>query len=139
MNGRQDTDRLLPRANRYAFLAVLWFGAAVYSLLFRESDGGVPPFPHFDKVGHFALFFAQFWLAAKAYFSDGLPVPYRLLLVSALVFAVGSECAQAWFTATREGSVADGLADMAGAAVALWAARKVADAKRHLPKQRQEP
>lgn len=133
MNGRHDTNRLLPRANRYAFLAVLWFGAAVYSLLLRESDGGVPPFPHFDKVGHFALFFAQFWLAAKAYFSDGLGIPHCLLLVCALVFAVGSECAQAWFTATRQGSVADGLADMAGAAAALWTAQKVADAKRHLP------
>lgn len=56
----------LPR-NKFTVLAALWFAAAVYSLLLRESEGGAPPFPNFDKVAHFALFFAQFWLLAKAY------------------------------------------------------------------------
>ncbi|MDO4906341.1 VanZ family protein [Neisseria sp.] len=116
--------------NRFALFAVLWFVAAVYLLLFSESDGGAPPFVHFDKVVHFALFFAQFWLLAKAFMQDGLAVPYRLLFVLAVLAATGSETAQALFTRTREGSIADSIADMFGAGAALWLAYKVASAKR---------
>lgn len=116
--------------NRFALFAVLWFVAAVYSLLFSESDSGAPPFAHFDKVAHFALFFAQFWLLAKAFMQDGLAVPYRLLFMLAVLAAAGSEIAQALFTRTREGSIADGFADMLGAGAALWLAYKVASAKR---------
>lgn len=116
--------------NRFLLFAVLWFVAAAYSLLFSESDGGVPPFAHFDKVAHFALFFAQFWLLAKAFMQEGLAVPYRLLFMLAVLAAAGSETAQALFTRTREGSMADGLADMLGAGTALWLAYRVSSAKR---------
>lgn len=44
-------------------------------------------------------------------------------MVFALCFALFSECAQAWFTATRTGSLGDVLADMAGTVLALFAAR----------------
>lgn len=118
----------LPR-NKFTALAVLWFAAAVYALLLRESEGGVAPFPNFDKVAHFALFFAQFWLSAKAYLAAGRAVPYRGLMLAAVVFAVASECAQAMFTQTREGSFADAVADVCGAAAALWFARKIEQAK----------
>lgn len=116
--------------NRFLLFAVLWFVAAAYSLLFSESDGGVPLFAHFDKVAHFALFFAQFWLLAKAFMQEGLAVPYRLLFMLAVLAAAGSETAQALFTRTREGSMADGLADMLGAGTALWLAYRVSSAKR---------
>lgn len=118
----------LPR-NKFTALAAMWFAAVVYSLLLRESDGSVPPFPNFDKVAHFALFFAQFWLLAKAYAAAGRPLPYRGLMIAASVFAVASECAQALFTETREGSAADAAADVLGAAAALWFARKIGQAK----------
>ncbi len=120
--------------NRFVLFAVMWFIAAVYSLLFRESDGGAPPFAHFDKVAHFALFFAQFWLLAKAFMQDRLAVPYRLLFVLAVLAAAGSETAQALFTRTREGSIADGLADVLGACAALWLADRVSSAKRAVKK-----
>ncbi|WP_373745781.1 VanZ family protein [Neisseria dentiae] len=116
--------------NRFVLFAVLWFFAVIYSLLLKESDDGTPPFAHFDKVAHFALFFGQFWLLAKAFMRDGLAVPYRLLFVSAVLVAAGSEMAQALLTRTREGSIADGLADVLGAAAALWLAHKVSAAKR---------
>lgn len=118
----------LPK-NRFALFAVLWFAAAVYSLLFREADGSVLPFAHFDKAAHFVLFFAQFWLCAKAFMNSGLAVPNRLLLVLALLFAAGSEIGQALFTRTREGGIGDAAADMLGACAALWLAAKVAAAK----------
>lgn len=118
----------MPR-NKFSVWAALWFAAAVYALIFREADGGAPPFAHFDKVAHFSLFFAQIWLAAKAFISAQRAVPYRGLAVFALVFALSSEWAQAAFTATRQGTAGDALADMLGCAAALWLAKRVAAAK----------
>ena len=115
-------------SNRYTFFAVLWFFAGVYFLLLRDS-GGAPPFPHFDKVAHFALFFAQTWLLARAFVAGGLPIPHRILFSLALLFAVGSETAQAVWTTTREGSLADVAADLLGTVAALWLAGKVQKAK----------
>lgn len=112
-------------ANKFSLFALLWFAAGVYFLIFREADGSVPPFAHFDKAAHFALFFAQFWLCAKAFMSERRPIPYIALLAVAALLAVVSEAAQAMFTQTREGSAADALADIAGAVTALWLARKV--------------
>lgn len=115
--------------NKFTVLAALWLAAGIYSLIFRESAGGTPPFPHFDKFAHFCLFLAQIWLLAKAFIVEKRPVPYRALLVFALLYALGSEWAQAAFTVTRQGSLLDGLADMCGAASALWLAKQVETAK----------
>lgn len=120
--------------NKFSLLAALWLAAGIYSLLFREAEGGVPPFPHFDKVAHFALFFGQFWLAAKAYIQASRPIPYRTLLTLGLIFAAASEYAQASFTTTRQGTVGDGIADLLGCSVALWVAAKQLQARRALKK-----
>lgn len=117
-------------ANKFTLFAAAWFAAGIYALIFRESGNAPPPFPHFDKAAHFALFFAQIWLLAKAFIHDGLKIPYRGLLAFALLFAAGSEWAQAAFTVTREGSVGDGIADMLGASAALWLAAKTAAVKK---------
>lgn len=111
----------LPR-NRFALLSALWFAGGIYALL-RPAETAPPPFPHFDKAAHLALFFAQIWLLTKAFKTGKLPIPYRSLMVFALCFAVVSECAQAWFTETRTGSLGDVLADLTGAALALFTAR----------------
>lgn len=111
----------LPR-NRFAMLSALWFAGGIYALL-RPAETAPPPFPHFDKAAHLALFFAQIWLLTKAFRTGKLPIPYRSLIAFAFCFAVVSECAQAWFTATRTGSLGDVLADMAGTVLALFAAR----------------
>ncbi|MDO5639864.1 MAG: hypothetical protein Q4G28_08330 [Neisseria sp.] len=116
--------------NKFTLLALAWFAGGTYALLFREADGGVPPFPHFDKVAHFALFFGQIWLIAKAYLAEKRAIPYRSLLVLALLVAAGSEVAQAVLTRTREGSWLDGAADLLGACAALWLAHQVAQARR---------
>lgn len=115
--------------NRFAWAAVIWFFGGCYALLMREADGSVPPFAHFDKAVHFALFFAQIWLCAKAFMVENRPIPYRSLVVFAVFFAVCSEVGQALLTETREGSMGDAAADMLGTAAALWLANKVAKAK----------
>ena len=115
--------------NKFSLLSALWLAAGIYSLIFREAEGGVPPFAHFDKVAHFALFSGQFWLLAKAYIQASRPIPYRFLFTLGLILAVTSEYAQAAFTSTRQGSVGDGIADLLGCVTALWAAAKQLQAK----------
>ena len=115
--------------NKFTAAAFIWFVAAIYALLFKEGGNSAPPFPYFDKVGHFGLFFGQAWLCAKIFIQDNRNIPYKGILFSALLFAVGSELAQAFLTTTRQGSIADGIADMAGTAAALWFAAKVKAAK----------
>ena len=115
--------------NKFTAAALIWFAAAIYALLFKEGGNSPPPFPHFDKVGHFGLFFGQAWLCAKIFIQENREIPYKGILLAALLFAVGSELAQAFLTATRQGSIADGIADMAGTAAALWFAAKVEAAK----------
>ena len=78
--------RMMPR-NRYSLLALLWLAAGLYSLLFREAAGGAPPFAHFDKVAHFALFFGQFWLTAKAFMQAQRPILYAALFTLAVLLA----------------------------------------------------
>ncbi|WP_409044702.1 VanZ family protein [Mannheimia haemolytica] len=105
--------------NKYALLAIFWFIIGIYALLFRESTNDIPPFPHFDKVSHFALFFIQIWLSANAFIRSKKGIPYFGLIIFALLYAFTSEWAQATFTSTREGSWLDGLADMLGASLSL--------------------
>ena len=115
--------------NKFTAAALIWFVAAIYALLFREGGNSAPPFPHFDKVGHFGLFFGQAWQFAKIFIQDNRNISYKGILFAALLFAIGSELAQAFLTTTRQGSIADGIADMAGTVAALWFAAKVKAAK----------
>ncbi len=124
----------MPPKNKFSILAVLWFAIAWYGLM-KESSGSPPPFPHFDKVAHCGLFFTQIWLLARSYIETPVrPIPYRSLLIFALLFATVSEIAQAWLTRTRSGDPLDALADMAGTAFALLLARNVAHNRSTLSK-----
>lgn len=104
-------------ARQCRILAVVWFAAAWFALLRENPPGGVPLFLHFDKAAHFALFFAQLWLMAK---SCTRHPPYAVFALFTLAFALASELAQMWFTQTRAGDILDGIADLSGAATALW-------------------
>lgn len=120
---------MMPR-NRFSLFAALWFGLMWYALLRESSGTSVPPFAHFDKFMHALLFFAQFWLLARAFLQEERQPPYRLLAIGALLFAVSSEVAQLLLTQTRQAEAADALADLAGAAAALWLARQTALSRR---------
>lgn len=112
----------LPK-NKWLAAAILWFIAGIYSLILRESSSHIaPPFPHFDKIAHAALFFAQIWLLAKAWLAERKRPPIAALLAFALYYAIGSEIAQHLLTQTRYGDPLDALADMAGSSIALYLA-----------------
>ena len=118
--------------NKFTLFALAWFVSGVYSLVFMESSGTTPPpFPHFDKLAHCGLFFAHFWLLAKAYIHEQRPIPYFALMILALIYAIGSEWAQATFTLTRQGSVTDGVADLVGAGLALTLAHRLTLSRQH--------
>lgn len=113
----------LPR-NKWTFAALCWLIAGLYALIFHESSGQTaPPIRHFDKLVHFFLFFTQFRLAAQAYIADRIQPPYPLLLLSAAIYALASEAAQHFFTATRQADPLDAAADLLGAAAALQLAK----------------
>ncbi len=92
---------------------VLALAVCVY-LALRPAGDKPAMFPHIDKLEH-ALAFAT--LAVLGWWA-GWAMPVRLFVGLAL-FGIGIEFAQS-FTATRMADVWDALADMAGAALALW-------------------
>lgn len=112
--------------NKWFYLAIIWFVAGIYALIFRESTGkNAPPFPHFDKMAHALLFFAQMWLLAKAFLSEKKPIPMVGFWIFALICAVASELGQHFFTLTRQADFWDGVADMVGASVAIYLAHSL--------------
>lgn len=112
---------IIPPRNKWTYAALLWLAAGLYALLFRENGSfAAPPIRHFDKIVHFFLFGLQFGLAAQAYIAAARRPPYRTLMLLALLYAAGSEAAQHYFTATRQADIRDGIADLAGAAAALY-------------------
>ena len=115
--------------NRWLALSAVWFAGMMYALLLHQGGSGPPPFPHFDKTVHAALFFGQFWLLAKAFLQRRRTVPQQALLLAALLLAAGSEWAQSAFTASRQADWRDAAADMAGAAAALYLAGRVQAAR----------
>ena len=122
----------LPK-NKWLAAALLWLIAGIYSLIFRESNSHLaPPFPHFDKIAHAALFFAQTWLFAKAWLAERKKPPIAVLFTFTLCYAISSEIAQHLFTQTRQGDPLDALADMIGSSIALYLAHSA-----HQHRQRQ--
>lgn len=113
--------------NKYSILALLWFVASWYALLREGTPHLPPPFTLQDKIGHFAMFFAQIWLFARAWIEAQRQPPYRVLFIFAIVFAITSEWAQWWFTQFRRADWQDGVADILGAIVALLLARNLAN------------
>lgn len=114
--------------NKWLFLAAIWFLASLYFLFFKASGNPVP-IPQFDKICHFGLFFGQFWLLSKSC------IPLRLLIITAIIWAASSEIIQALFT-KREGDIMDAMADLIGAALALWLARQIQTARRNISREK---
>lgn len=121
--------------NKWLLLALAWFAAGLYALFFKPDNGTPPPFAHFDKVAHFGLFFGQFWLLAKLFFSRNRPLSHKTLFVVALLWALSSEVLQATLAVGRHGDVWDGVADAAGAACALWLAVRLQHHRREIYKE----
>lgn len=104
----------------FTLLALLWWGFSLYMLL-KPASSEAALIPHFDKIGHFGLFAVQSALLALAWPQQPWP---RLLLALAL-WVVLSETLQGVLTTDRSPELADALADILGAAGALWATRQL--------------
>lgn len=112
----------LPR-NRFSLLSALWFAAWHLFAALQSCRHRAAAVSTFRQSSTPCPVFRTNLASTKAFKTGKLPIPYRSLIAFAFCFAVGSECAQAWFTATRTGSLGDVLADLTGAALALFAAR----------------
>ncbi|MBY4129142.1 VanZ family protein [Rhodococcus fascians] len=98
-------------------LAVTFVVALI--VLFTPASGVPSGFEHSDKVIHFVLF------ATLAYTSRLAGIGWARTALWVPAFAVVSEILQAILPLGRSGSVADALADAAGAVVGLVAANWV--------------
>ena len=110
--------------NKFLLLSALWFMATIY-LLLKTPSGEPPPFAHFDKLGHFVLFFGQFWLLSKLFFTEYKPVPVLYLSILVVVWAVLSEAMQGVFTVDRNADVWDAAVDILGGMLAIALGRYV--------------
>lgn len=82
---------------KWAILAIFWLGLLVYVLLMKLTVSGMPKIQNLDKVGHFGLFFGQFWLIGRAIKGWQIKSYWLAVIVLGLFFAVGSELAQGFF------------------------------------------
>lgn len=112
--------------------ALLWLaGVSVALLVPVPADlplvvQAIPPWleRHGDKVVHAALFFVAAWLLARWFRRLGrVRRPLVAALAVATLWGVGLELAQLRVP-SRDGSVGDGLADLAGAALAVAVRRR---------------
>ncbi len=117
------------RQKPYWLLAIIWFLASIYALLLAPTSQEPPPFIHFDKIIHAALFFGQTWLVCKIFLQVNKPIPYKTIAIMMFTWAIGSEILQATLTTNRSGDVLDVLADIVGVFLAMVLARKVSIAK----------
>lgn len=107
--------------NRYVYFSLIWFIASVYALFLKPSAINIaPPFPHFDKVVHCGLFFAQTWLLGKIWLTENWQINKLYLLIPMIIWAGLSEVLQSLLTRSRHGDVWDMLADIVGILFALF-------------------
>lgn len=105
--------------------ALLWWLFSFYMLLLKPA-GASSGIPHFDKVGHFVLFAVWAGLLVRVCGAER----WRPVVVLCLLWALLSEGAQGWLTATRSAQWLDVAADMGGAllvvALCRWRYRNAA-------------
>lgn len=93
------------------------------TVLYAPSGGGVPPFPYFDKLVHCAVFALPVFLGLLA------RLPLVPVVVAMVVHAPGSEIVQAVLLPNRSGDPWDAVADLAGVALGVLAARAGTDVR----------
>lgn len=99
--------------------ALLWWGLSLWLLL--KPAGAPSAIPHFDKIGHFALFGVQAGLLGWGLHRCGLTRPRLTALLCCALWAGLSEGLQAWLTVDRAAEWLDALADVAGTGTVLLA------------------
>jgi VanZ family protein len=106
---------------KYLYL-LIWISLSVYALL--TPSGSLPkfnPFEHFDKVIHAGLFFTLFvilvpiYLKKQHYFKS-----YFFSFITTITTGIIFEILQNRLSSGRSGSVADAIADVTGAVIAIF-------------------
>ncbi len=107
------------------FIALFWTGVVAYFCLVPSSDIPVINIPNLDKCihvfFHFVFTFVWFLFFYKQLKVDSLFKPLLISFLASFVFGVIIEMLQGLITTTRSADVLDGLANMAGSALAVLA------------------
>ncbi|KGN39246.1 hypothetical protein N803_01785 [Knoellia subterranea KCTC 19937] len=90
-----------------------------FVLLYAPSSGGAPPFPHFDKLVHAAIF------ALPVFFAAAARLPFVPVVALAAAHAPLSEVIQGTLLPQRSGDPRDVIADLVGVALGVIAAQRV--------------
>ena len=106
-----------PTAVRSWRIALVLLAAVHLAILYAPDTGGAPTFPGVDKLVHLATFGSVTLAGLRA----GLRPRWWVPVVG--VHAVVSELVQHWLLPHRSGDPADVVADLAGVAVGVLAAR----------------
>jgi VanZ family protein len=106
---------------KYLYL-IIWLSLSVYALL--TPSGSLPkinPFEHFDKIVHAGMFFTLFiilvpiFLKKQHYFKS-----YFFSFITTVSTGIVFEILQNTMSSGRSGSIADALADLSGALIAIF-------------------
>lgn len=105
-------------------LALSWTGIILYLCLIRASEIPSVTIPYVDKCVHavFHFVFSLWWFLVLAFYFKSLSLIKKIVLVflMSLSFGIMIELFQTYFTVTRNGDVADVLANTTGALLAIF-------------------
>jgi VanZ family protein len=107
----------MPLIKRRYLFPFIWFGMIVYaSLTPSEKIPNLMLFPHFDKLVHFCIYLGLSFLLVPALLKEKkyLNAYYTAVLLSTFTGLI-FELLQTYATSSRSGSLADELANTAGA------------------------
>ncbi|RMG59284.1 MAG: hypothetical protein D6713_05885 [Deltaproteobacteria bacterium] len=104
------------QSRKYLLLFALWV-CLIFVLTSIPKAGGISPFPHFDKVAHFSVYFVAGFLFSRYLREEGKNRESILIITIFVISLVGGidEIHQRWISG-RVCSIYDWIADMAGGA-----------------------
>ncbi|MFC7489388.1 MULTISPECIES: VanZ family protein [unclassified Knoellia] len=104
------------RTPRWTFAPVLAALLLQLGVLYAPSGGGAPPFAHFDKLVHCAVFALPVFLALL------VRLPFTPVVIALAAHAPVSEIVQATLLPKRAGDPWDVVADLVGVCLGVAAA-----------------
>lgn len=104
-------------------VALSWTVLIMYLCLIQSSDLPQIKIPNIDKCVHafFYLVFSMLWFyVLRFYFKNQSNAAlFKIVFFMSLLFGIGIELFQAFFTTSRNGDVADVLANVSGSLLAI--------------------
>ena len=119
------TKNLLVPKQFYFWAALLWTGIVVFLCLVGSNEIPVVQVSNIDKIVHsiFYFVFNSLWFLffKKQFSNSNISKALVVSFLLSVLFGIGIEIMQVFFTTTRQGDVMDVLANTSGAVLAVIA------------------